>query len=268
MIKSPLDFSGAEEPRKISFETRDTWETAKARLEKLKPFLKTQAEKLRKMGAPVDDEARIDMSLFSKIGKYDQKMIDADSAQVKQREELHGTEIDPMKTLAKSMGELLEVTKTLLFNQHWFKRNFLALRTSKFDDYVLGIDELLFDTVTFKPLAVIDTTTAVKDVEAKITRGGKIKYGLKWEKKGFVPSALENLPVFVVQIKNEDVLRLARELLEGAKFGEVSQKLEKSVLERLRLQCEEYGTSHPNKISAEAYTDASEVFKLILQNYK
>ncbi len=258
MLKEPESF-------KFNFETRDMHETARQRLEQLKPQLKAESERLRKFGAPVEDDARIDMKAFSQIGRYDPKMIAADLDEIAQKEKLFQSQNQPEELAAKNIGELLEVTKTILFNRYWFKKNFIALRTSKFDDYKSGVDELVFDTYTRKPFAVIDMTTISKDIGVKVRRGGQIKYGLKWEKKNFEPRSLENLPVFVVQIKNEQVLGLAREVLAGELSPE-SQSMEKSILVELKRQCEDFSATAPNKLSADAYKEAADVFETILKN--
>lgn len=247
---------------RFNLETRDIHQTAKERLEQIKPLLRLEADRLRKYGAPVDDETRIDMNAFSKIGQYEPAMIQDDLRQVAEKEKLFISQNRPEELLAKNVGELLEVTKTILFNKYWFKKNFIALRTSKFDDYHFGIDELIFDTATFQPLAVIDTSTIHKNIHAKVARGGQIKYGLKWEKKGFRPSLLAHLPVFVVQIKNDEVLRLAREVISGELSPE-NQAMEKSILTELKNQSETFGQTAPDKIAGDAYREAATTFEAI-----
>ncbi len=253
--------------KRASFESREMYETAKERLLKLKPILKSEMERFKKIGAPIDEEGRIDMNAFSKIGQYDPKMIAQDAELVKKKEVMFETQNTPETNLAKNIGELLEVTKTILFNRHWFKGNFIALRTTKFDDYSFGIDELIFDTATYKPLAIIDVTTdpRKKDMARKTSKGGRLKYGLAWDKKGFKAKALENLPVFVVQIRNEEVLRLAREIIDK-KLSPESEVMEKNILMELKNQCEEYGRVASSQLVRESYREAAEIFTLMLQN--
>ena len=269
----PVPQKKEAEPPRISFEKRDLYNTAEARLNLLKPLLAEEAGRLKKLGAPVDGEARIDISAFSKIGQYDTKIIEKDLGEITDKEQMFKHQNTPGAEMARSIGELLEVTKTILFNRYWFNQNFIALRTSKHDDYHFGIDELVFDRFAREPLsepmAVIDMTTDPrrKDMDEKTARGGKVKYGLRWDKKkkAFKAGSLENLPIFVVQIKNEQVLALAREILDK-KLSPESQALEKDILTELRDQCDDYGPSSPNKAVAESYKKAAETFSLMIHN--
>lgn len=240
----------------------DRIQTPERLLEQLKNKLKQESELIRELGAPVDDEARIDMMAFSKIGKYDLKMVQNDLLKVADIEAgfREKDKNDPDSARKRTIGELFEVTKTILFNEYWFKENFVALRASKYDDYCNHVDEVIFDIKTHKPFAVIDTTTMLKDVKDLATKIGKfsgIKYGLAWESEDFKTRALNELPVFILHINKEQVEALANQILSEHLSYE-GRTLRTTILQDLLNQSNGLSKFFPQKASE--YKDAGKIF--------
>jgi hypothetical protein len=212
-------------------------ESRDAGLERLLPLLQREALHLREQGFPVTDDCRIDASAFGSL--YQTPELQRDARYVRDREA--NFEQAPGTT-----GELLEAVKTLAFNQMWFKGRLVAVRTSKFDDYKNGIDEIVFDLETKRPLAVVDTTTNWKTkVEQlafmeRIKKGGSIKYGVGIETGKVEKKAYTTLPIFIVSLRPEEVSRLAGEIAKG-RMSETSDMLERVIVKELLMQSEALG---------------------------
>jgi len=235
----------------------DIYETAGVYLEELKDAVKGEAIELAKMGFPVTQDCRIDERSFQMLYREDQVL--ADRRRVEDLES--GFRKDAPE---KKMGELLEVSKTLAFNKFWFNKRLVAVRTSKYDDYVNEIDELVLDTKTHEPLAFIDTTTnweaKANELMEKIERGGRIKYGLRFDRQGKVrPVAYERLPILILSLHDEEVLKLAKDLKSG-ELGAESGKLERVVSEALMRESVNLKSIVPPKMQ-ELYDRVLRIFR-------
>jgi hypothetical protein len=226
------------------------------RLERLLPLLREEALRLREQGFPVTDDCRLDASAFG--SQYATRELQSDALYVRNRESRFDREANT------GVGELLEVVKTLAFNQLWFKGKLVAVRTTKYDDYKNGIDEIVFDLETRKPLAVVDTTTNWKtkveqfDFMKKIEHGGTVKYGVGIGGEGVEKTAYDTLPIFVVSLNPEEVARLAGEIIRG-RISEASDLLERVIMKELLMQSEALGRlpSVPSGIREQYSVDRS-----------
>lgn len=185
-----------------SLEKIETGET----YEKLKAEIAAEALELRKMGFEVDDECRIKPEPFEAM--HGAASVERNKKAVKDLE----SKFEPASKEQIERGETLEMEKTLGFNKHWFGKRLLALRTAKYDDYVNGVDNLIIDKETFEPLAAVDTTTAylakAKQLAAKIQYGSQLKYGYGLSKEGIEKVAYQNLPLFIISFKPEELNEL------------------------------------------------------------
>ena len=230
---------------------------SKETYERLKHEIAAEALELRKIGFEVDDECRIKPEAFESI--HGKVSIERNSKAVQDLESkfkrVGGEQIE--------RGETLEMEKTLGFNKHWFGKRLLALRTSKYDDYVNGVDNLIIDKETFEPLAAVDTTTAyltkARQLARKIQEGSQIKYGYGLSRRGIEKTAYRNLPLFIISFRPDELGELA----------ENYESFEEYLLESLKGQSEEfpkYSNIHPEV--REAYQRTQIIFEELQEDFK
>ena len=238
-------------------ERADVYETAGRYLEDLKESISKEALELTKRGFPVTEECRIDHRRFSML--YPEDEIEADAEKVRDLESKFEKDIRE-----KKIGDLLEVSKTLAFNKFWFNQRLVAVRASKYDDYANGIDELVLDTQTHEPLALIDTTTnwesKVNELMRKIQSGGRVKYGLRFDKEDKVRQvAYERLPILILSLHDDEVLRLAADIKRG-ELSRESRQLERIVKETIARESLNLKDIVPPKIR-ELYDRVLKIFR-------
>lgn len=218
--------------RKESFaekftERLETQEIIEKAYKELPENIKAEAEYLRSEGFLVDDEMRI---------KYD----DFDREDIKEVERLE--KLFNKNSEAAIRGEVLEMTKTLLFNKELFGGKLIAVRTCKYDDYKNGVDQIIFNTETFEPIAAVDTTTNWTQKSAnlieKIKDGCKVKYGLSIGPKGVQKTKYENLPMLIISISPEKLAEFSTGIVEGSLNEDTLAKLESSLLDSFQKQFE------------------------------
>ncbi len=182
--------------------------------------LKEEAELLREDGLPLDNNCRIDPSqLVNQDVKYSQEFINQIEKNTSELEDkFRRLNSQPKNKEASDIGELLEIVKTLLFNQDFFGGRIKIVRTAKADDINNGIDEIAFDTKTGFPIGVIDATAGIgsKDynLEIRMKIGGKLDFGLEMPQKDgktwIVPRPIEKLPLYIFEMRLNQVLEIAR----------------------------------------------------------
>jgi len=221
-------------------------------LDSLQGQLKSVLEQLKEAGFPVGPDCRIDIFEYENSGNdrnYARRLGAEWSAKA-----------TPEDVQNKETGELFEIVKTLGVNNHWFEGRLVSVRTSKYDDYVNGVDNLIFDTQTGQPIAAIDDTTGGSKLEdpkvkERIRRGGQIKYGASYNKEeGIIKKSLSKLPVFIISTVNRDLLAMAKDLAAN-KQGFESTRGVSYILDRLLEQYEKIATGEV-KISDKELLDA------------
>jgi len=226
----------------------------------LLPELKELSEDLNEKGFPVDEKCRIKSEAFKDI--FGERMILADKRAV---EKIEGKF---QKEGNESMGELLETVKTITFNKLWFDGRLIALRTSKFDDYLNGIDEVIFDTETHQPLAAVDTTTNIKEktgeIIDKIRKGSQVKYGF-YIKDGIKKGSLNDLPTFIISLKPEELLNFVQKIIEHPNDKKFDLDTEKNIIESLKRQSEEFEKIANPKMK-HSYEVAGQIFNDLLKS--
>ncbi len=221
---------------------------------KLDSELKIEGEAFRKSGFPVDSEFRVDMDGFD--GIYDTKTNSRHKNTVALRAEAF------KKGFTDPAGELLEKSKTLAFNRFWFKTRYIAVRTSKFDDYQNGVDELILNVETNEAIAAVDSTTDIMSkanprLFSMLKDGGEVAYGLKL-KKGDKPilSGLKNLPVFIITFKKAETIELAKKVASH----ELPEAEERKLLDSLITQADKFSKDASPKMRPK-YEQALKEFK-------
>ncbi|MDD5606332.1 MAG: hypothetical protein PHN37_00470 [Candidatus Pacebacteria bacterium] len=231
-------------------EKKDLQEQTREKLVELLPYLKELSKELQEQGFLVDQECRIQEREFNDV--FSEQEVKKDQEKVKELENKFSNNKD---------GELLEVIKTLTFNKFWFNHNLVSLRTSKFDDYCNGVDEIIFDLKTKQPLAAVDKTTnplkKIEKIKEKIIQGSRIKYGFIL-KENIEKQSLKDLPTFIISLTPEELIDLAEDLLSQKDLN----KSEKKVIQSLVRQSQKF-----QEIASPAmeknYKKAEEIFKRI-----
>ncbi|MBP6949011.1 MAG: hypothetical protein KBB50_02985, partial [Candidatus Pacebacteria bacterium] len=105
------------------------------------------------------------------------------------------------------------------------KERFLVVRTSIFDDYKNGIDNLILDKETGAIICAFDEVLenegdrnrgASKKIEkikkSAVLGGTRAKYGVSLKEKKVVRSPARNIPVFYLNIESKDLAELTNDL--------------------------------------------------------
>lgn len=251
---------GRESETIKQIEREDRYEEAGELEAKLLPELKELSQELNIKGFPVDEECRIRPEVFKDIfGEHavlaDKKVGDREKESIQDKPNV-------------PIGELLEIAKTITFNKLWFKGRLIALRTSKFDDVLNGVDEVIFDTETHQPLAAVDTTTNVKDKEGeifgKIRKGSQVKYGF-YIKDGIKKGSLTDLPTFIISLRSKELLEFAQKIINHPDDKKFDLKTEKNILESLKLQSEEFQKIADSRMK-HSYEAAGQIFNDLLKS--
>jgi len=182
----------------------------------------TEAASLEQRGFPVGSDGRIvpEKTGLTTVGEQQKhrKLVAAREAEWRAKETRPLAE----RKQSENTGELLELVKTLSINQLWFGKRLVSVRTSQYDDYEHGVDNFIFDTETGEPIVAIDEATAggmaKKSITAKrdkVENGATITYGFAVDKETnrVSPKSYANLPVFLISVTTEDLLALARDLM-------------------------------------------------------
>ena len=238
-------------------EKRDINEVAGEHLEKMKEFLSVEGERLRGEGFPVSEDCRINLREFGNL--YSKETLERDQEKVSEIE----THFE--NSQSEKIGELLEAVKTLVFNKFWFDGRLVAIRTSKFDDYVNGVDQLILDRETFQPLAAVDTTLDWKSklpkIINKIQKGSSVKYGVGFSKDGVEKMNYTGLPIFIISLNGDEVLELAHEIEDGELVKE-GDHLADVVAEELSRQSQQLSSLVGAKLQ-DSYSAANKIFKAL-----
>lgn len=232
-------------------------------LEGLKGLLRIEAEKLRGRGFNVDDECRIDMTGFGDF--FGRNRIDNDLKQVAQKERRFTKTVE--NDIGRKKSEILEIVKTLAFNNLWFGKKLLALRTSKYDDYNHNVDQLIFDLETKFPIAAVDVTMNViqktESLLKNIENGSQIKYGFDLTNDTPKKVSYTNLPFFIIFIENNKVLEVARSIL-SKKGNPQDINISTMVIRQLKSQSGEFMLKTSDPTLKKLYKRAGTIFDKLL----
>jgi len=231
--------------------------------------LKEVSNSLREKGFLVDSSCRLNLEELIKRDIYSPSIVKKDIKKAKRKEEIFRQE---EKTLLrkgktkewylKKIGEIVEKLKTISFNNFWFKGRFFALRTSLYDDYFNGVDQIILDANPKKPkvLAAIDTTSLkgawqekVEKIIEKIKNPEKIKidYGVVARKEKntlkIEYKELKGIPLLILAFKeNEEEILKWFSALENQDKNYLNLLL-KDQLTKLKEQCKIFSQiAHPS----------------------
>lgn len=263
-------FKGWEAPKRTPADEKELSQKEKGadfttKIEGLFGFLETMAGELRKSGAPVDNECRVDMKAFQ--GKYEQEEIDQDNREIariresirlkdseKRGKSLSEQEFE--KINKRRAGNRLEVLKTAIFHKN-LGSEFIVVRSSLYDDIKGGVDNLILEKKTGNLVCAFDEVASSKKagekgrqiyekkkarILKKNTEGGSsLKYGLKMDRKksgmSFNLGKVENIPIFYLALSPETVQQGIRNFRASiAEQSDFEKSLFNSFLRSMRSQ--------------------------------
>ncbi len=181
------------------------------KIQEIKSKVKEISKELNEeKGFPLTKDCRVDYrSEFfpRKESKKDQKTVDI----LKEK-------FGKKKERGESYGEQLELLKTAIFNK-FLGNDFYVFRSSEYDDFSNGIDNVLIHKKSGKTICAFDEVASekfnleklkekIKKVQ-KINTGkekGELKYGFKIKGNGKIEAAqLKQIPVFYLPFSKENL---------------------------------------------------------------
>lgn len=205
---------------------------------KCSEILEATYKYLRKQCGPlVNDDLRIEIKEFK--GILGENATDDDLKSIEDIEKQFGLKSMKGKERIFTSGEILEIYKTAILN-NLLGDKYLVVRTSKYDDYFHGIDNIIIDKESGEIIAAVDDVVDIRSdrffkkkseiIEKNLENGVSIKYGIKLTGEGEVKEIirvpnLDGLPIFYIAI-SEDILF---ELVE--KFGKYTNEDKVKILD-------------------------------------
>jgi hypothetical protein len=212
-------------------------------LESLSHYLKKVQEKLQESNFPVTEDCRVnsESDFFRHISK---EKKEKHLEKVKSLEVKLGITHNKEKT-----GEQLEMLKTALFDKFLGDKIFV-LRSSKYDDYYNGIDNILIDKKTGEMVCAFDEVAfndrsqderlqeKKKDIyEKNVNCSGKLDYGFKFKNNSqeIQPSIIENIPVFYIYFPSKYLRKTIKEFNSNEKLN---KKVFNTLIKELKVQAD------------------------------
>ncbi len=211
--------------------------SAERGLEALEAYVGKIAEELNREGIAATGDCHIDMQKYEEI--YGQQ-AKKDMLETAERERKWGKQEgkkNSNKQKRLKAGEQMEMFKTAVFHKV-LEKDFFVSRSSLFDDYNNGIDNVIVEKQTGNIVGAFDEVVSESDgrgkedkIAARNTRGGGfLKYGIGIKNNKPVKQANAHIPLFYLALENKE---LTRAISEFDPSKEELSELEKKLLEKL-----------------------------------
>jgi hypothetical protein len=206
--------------------------------------LKLNKEVNEKFPYFINKEGQIGMNGFS------EEEIEKDRKDVLAKEKLFSGDdgkdkVEWSRDKKRNPSNITEIALTILL-QKSLGKDFIVARSSKYDDYLNGVDQVIVYVPTGEVVCGFDEVIGnvgddggekkKEKLEKIMTRGGaNIKYGAQLKDGKLVRSEVKNVPAFYVSLSKENL----RELLESLKNnsqGDTEQKIFSKLLASLENQ--------------------------------
>jgi len=188
--------------------------------------------KLKEQGIPIDSDLRIDPNneIFKEAIEENKINLKADNEKVEEIEKKFE------KKEGIPAGEALEIFKTYLFNKY-LSNKLICVRTSKYDDYKNGVDNLLINKENGEIICALDEVADIssgrfkkkfKEVKSKNIIGGAIvRYAVTYRENKVIPAINVRGAPLVLFALSEGVLmeaidRLDSNNIEDPKYYELN----------------------------------------------
>jgi len=222
------NFSKSNNMEHLSFQKRNPTEAIGPieGMEKLTAFLKSTAKSLRAEGVPVKDDCRIDLEAYKNY--YPENVLSRDRQRISRIQK----EWQEKAAGQEGAGEKLEMLKTAVFHKY-LGQEFIVVRSALRDDVDNGVDNVILERKTGNVVCAFDEVAdissplyqekAAKILEKNVDHSGaSLKYGLGLDlkTKKFVPTALENIPIFYLALPEEYINELIKNFNPSVKSQE------------------------------------------------
>lgn len=196
-------------------------------LNRLNDGLKKIAKELNQIGVPVDESCRLKIECYTDYPESKRKKD-------KNIEDNRKKEYDKIEE-DKKIGEIFEKLKTAFLYNH-LSENFIICRTTFFDDFLHGVDNIILDKKTGNVVCAVDDVVAghskeyedKKNKQIKVNRegGATIEYGLALDirHQKISLSPLKNVPLIVIAL-NINMVKMCL-----ANFGNNNTEFDKNML--------------------------------------
>lgn len=197
-----------------SMSSSGPYKTQEKGLADLVEFIEYISEELKTEGMPVDSNCRINADEFTSL--HSPTTLSADREKVRKKELEWGKDKKEAEFLKYS--EQLEMLTTAIFYKNLYK-DFMVMRTSKFDDYFNHVDNVIIDRENGMLVCAFDeiSATSGEKYEEKTKRvlelnksgGAELKYGLRLDNEKNIQVAwVKNAPIFKIAL-NPEFIKLA-----------------------------------------------------------
>lgn len=192
-----------------------------ANAERLTNYLEMMAEDLKKEGIPVTNDCRIDIDAFDEI--YNKEDIEKDEKEVSRLDKIFAREsnmsVDEWNDKKPLQPEeQLEILTTIAFHKN-LGPEYLVVRSSKYDDYINNVDNLIIHRKTGKVVCAFDEVTnsnkenkyfnSKKEsiLEKNNKEGAEIKYGVTFENESeeMRLERLSHIPIFHLSLSEREI---------------------------------------------------------------
>lgn len=174
----------------------------------------------------------------------------------------------------KNPANLTEIALTLML-QKLLPERFMIVRSSAYDDYNHGVDQLILDRESGEAICGIDevidrdyyhgSSKKEEKIERQMLKGGfQVKYGAKFIDGNLNLQSLRNIPAFYLSLEKDDLTDLA-DSLESNQISEKEVLLLNKLKESLLVQKEKYAAldlAAPLRNNIEKFSQFLENFQI------
>ena len=213
-------------------------------------------QKGRRQGPYTEEEIRSDIEKVET--KKDQEFeIDASNPKVMENYALKGAHTpDEIKEVFRQEREggiwhQLEMAATIALHKT-LPSEFITVRTSEYDDFENGVDNLIINKETGDVICTIDEVSAPEGskreaakqakVKRKMEKGGAfVKYGLTYKDGKPLKRKIGNIPSFNLRLDAGDVKRLVNSIRSGG--GSIDKGIMMGIIDNFNAQVELFDKS-------------------------
>lgn len=211
----------------------------------LKNYLAKQAEEVnRDFTNFLDKEGKI--NLVGEDASNDSYLV---SVQEKGYSQEKGKSVaDWQRDKEKNPANLTEMALTVMLHK-FLHEYFIVARSSSFDDYNNGVDQVLvykstgevvcgIDEVIVNPSDKDGNSKKAAKLESIMSKGGaRIKYGAKMQDEKLVRSGVKNIPAFYMSLNKAELGELLKSLKDNpSEISSVEEKIFSRLLDSLEEQ--------------------------------
>lgn len=220
--------------------------------EKLTNYLEKTSETLKEReGIPLTSECRVDENEY--VDVYSQQAVKEDLEKVNRTKKILAEKADMSLSeweinRQKSNGNKFEELKTAVYNKN-SDGKLIVVRSSEYDDFVNGVDNIMIDKRTGNVVCAIDEivddegeSKVYKNKERNIAKKNKqggvdIKYGFTY-KNGEDKATLDrvrNVPIFSLSLSRRELQQEIRKFEKGDQEKELFVRLNKQISKQVNV---------------------------------